>query len=248
MTNAIKNLIIVVLAVAVLLLLFKSCQRPVDAPTKGGTTVNTPKQYTDADGTVHTEVKAFTDADMANVNEYYQGVIKNLTDKLKGNVKPSDVKDATIITSKVDGKFKPNIDWEKIYTPDSNIYLPNPIDTSKFKQLLAVGKVDSVQKITYKDRWLNLNGYVHPDSTWEYTMFDSINIIGYEKKTGFLKREIFIDVTSNNPHTKIESLKAFRIQPKPKTWGIGISAGYIFDGTTIKPGISIGLTKTFIRW
>lgn len=163
MTNAIKNLIIVVLAVAVLLLLFKSCQRPVDASTKGGT-VNTPKQYTDADGTVHTEVKAFTDADMANVNEYYQGIIKNLTDKLKGNVKPSDVKDATIITSQVDGKFKPNIDWEKIYNLDSNIYLSGTsFDTSKFKQLLAVGKVDSIQKITYKDRWLNLKGYVHPD-------------------------------------------------------------------------------------
>ena len=246
MSNTLKNLLIVVLLIAVVLLAFKSCQRPVDTPTTGGA-VNTPKQYTDTDGTVHTEVKAFTDADMANVNQYYQGIISKLTKQIQGNVKDSHVKDATIISAQTDGKFKPNIDWEKVWIADSNSV---PIDTPKYHITLNPIQTKDLTPaaITYKDRWIDLKGYLHPDSVWTYTMFDSINIIGYEKKTGFLKREIFIDVTSNNPHTKIESLKAFRVQPKPKTWGIGISAGYIFDGSTIKPGISVGLTKTFIRW
>lgn len=244
MTNTIKNLLIVVLLIAVVLLAFRSCQRPVNTPTNGGA-VNTPKQYTDADGTVHTEVKAFTDADMANVNEYYQGIISKLTKQIQGKVKDAHVKDATIISVQTDGQFKPNIEWDKVWIADSNSI---KIDTSKLLNKPIQPKDLTPAAITYKDRWLDLKGYLHPDSVWSYTMFDSINIIGYEKKTGFLKREIFIDVTSNNPHTKIESLKAFRVQPKPKTWGIGISAGYIFDGSTFKPGISVGLTKTFIRW
>jgi len=158
---------------------------------------------------------------MANVNKYYQGIISNLTKKIEGNVKDAHVKDATIISSQTEGAFKPEITWDSTLR---NI-IPSVIGDSTS----TIAKYNlQYPAVAYKDRWLNLKGNLHPDSTWTYTMYDSINIVGYEKKTGFLKHEIFIDVTSNNPHTKIESLKAFRIQPKPKTWGIGISAGYIF--------------------
>jgi hypothetical protein len=244
MSNSIKNIILGILLIAVVYLGVKFYQHQT-IPASEVVSPNIPIQHSDADGTVHTEVKAYSDADINYLNKYYQDIIAGLTKKL--NAKQSDLNDITIINTETEDSFKPTFidDTPLVKTIDSNLFFTGL--KNKFDNIF--NKPDSTEKIIYyKDKWLELHGNTNKDSTWHYTMNDVINIVGYEKKTGFLKSEIYVDVTTENPHTKIVGFSAMRIQPKIKSWGIGVSAGYVFDGSSIKPGISLGITKTFLRW
>lgn len=252
MNNLTKNLLIIILLLAVIFLGVKYYQHSVDNAQEV-VIPNIPTQHTDADGTVHTEIKAEQSADISFINSYYQAIIAKLSKQLK--VKAAAVHDLTAVNLTTKDTFTP------VLTPDTT-GTAQLLDTSYNWQSIyaypsrpAIGSlqlygypVQYEQKVSYEDQWLKIVGHTSKDSVWSYSITDSLTIVGYEKKTGFLKKDLYVDITSKNPHTKIVGINAFRLTPKPKTWGIGITAGYVYDGANLRPGIAVGITKTFIRW
>lgn len=251
-----KNILIVVLSILVLLLLSKSYLSP--GHTSGSKTgKNTPTQYTDAAGTVHTEIRPAQVVSMQELREHDQRIIDSMLRLIKA--KPSSVRDITTADISTQGSFIPDYYGAdtsgKIFHLSEGNYDPVlivPADTSFInyagKRYVEYKPADKPLRIQYSDRWISLHGSIAKDSSLHYTIYDAISAVGYEKRTGLFKSEFVVDVSSINPHSKISGLYAVRMQKKPKSWGIGITAGYVYDGQTMRPGISLGITKTLIRW
>jgi hypothetical protein len=80
---------------------------------------------------------------------------------------------------------------------------------------------------------------------------DTITVLWKKVKQGNLfhrKTLLQLDISSANPDTKIEGLKTYKTPPiKPKRVGIGMQAGYEFDGKRFRPYFGLGFSYNLIR-
>lgn len=121
----------------------------------------------------------------------------------------------------------------------------------------VIVKVDTVYRDnivylypTYKDslknEWIDYTTTINKDSA-------SFNLKIYNKYRAIIGTEkgvTFVDVISENPYSSISALRAYQVSVKnPKTWSVGISAGYgISDNFKLKPFIGVGIHKSIIRF
>jgi hypothetical protein len=179
-----------------------------------------PTTYRDTGGTIHT-VKEVSKAEIATIKASYQRIIDSLTGVLR--IKEKQIADINQVGTTTTGTFKPDI------------------------EVVYVG-ADEVYEVSFKDRWFEMKGTVGKEEKWKYSVKDSITLVTYWKKTGFLKlgRKLVLDGFSQNPNTKIDGLTAIKIdKARPKKWGIGVN---VIDGKQWKPYVGVGLTKTLIRF
>ncbi|MCK9402915.1 MAG: hypothetical protein M0Q26_05920 [Chitinophagaceae bacterium] len=257
MRDVIKNRLILIESLLIILLIcvvsFRTCHRPGATPLMGIISQpDTPTQYTDAAGTVHTEIKVATASDVQKqgLRNDYKQTIDSLSRALK--IKESRIKDLVKISLKTSGSFSPfyvitgkkdtSFTIQKI-PPDSS---DNIIFSSIPSRLLA----DSNQSIEvhYNDPWLILTGQLNNDSSWNYTINEDLNIVTYNKRIGLFKNELMLDISSKNPKSIVSGLTGIKITPTPKKWSIGLQAGYFFDGQKIRMGVGLGVSKTFVRF
>lgn len=218
-----RNLLILLLLAIVIVLIVQRCQHPVVANSVDNVGTNNPTKYKDASGSVHTQVRPAQGAGYHELADQYKKTIDSLRKVL--NTSRSSINDVTFFTTETTGTFKP-----------------------EYKAPDTVGCAETEVSVSYQDPWISITGNLNSDSAWTYKVTDTMSLVTYDKKTGWFKRDLYVDIVNKNPHTSINGLRAIRIVPKPKKWAIGFTAGYVFDGFTIKPGVSFGITKTFVRW
>lgn len=234
--------IICIVAGAVLTFFLFRLFSPAATPDKG--IVNTPpaqaKKYTDAAGTVHTEIKV-AQVEKATGNEpQYQHILDSMANVLKQ--KDKFIKDLTIAKVEHSGDFKP------VYS-DSNGTILHLNDDSLYKKITDNNVFPVYNtRVNYKDKYLDLSGTLNDDSSWHYTISEVLAIATHEKKKGWFSRELTVDVSSTNPNTHIVGISGIKITPKPKKWGIGINLSYSFNGTAFVPTMGIGLQRNLIRF
>jgi hypothetical protein len=77
-------------------------------------------------------------------------------------------------------------------------------------------------------------------------------VIGKESQGLFKKKKTFVEVTSKNPYTQIQTLRTYQVaEPKPNKFGIGIQAGYgltLNNTPTLTPYIGVGVSYNLIRF
>ncbi len=90
------------------------------------------------------------------------------------------------------------------------------------------------------------SSYLHLQGT------DSITVLWKLVREGRLlnrRKLLQLDVSNANPDTRIIGLKSFRAGPiKPKRLGIGLQAGYEFDGKRFRPYWGLGVSYNLIRF
>lgn len=220
-----RNLLIILLLAIVIVLIVQRCQHPVVANSADNVGTNNPMKYKDASGSVHTQVRPAQGAGYHDLSDQYKKTIDSLRKVL--NTSRGSIKDVTEYNTETSGNFKPE-------------YSSPTHDT--------IGCAETSVSVSYKDPWISISGSVDNDSSWTYRVVDTMALVTYEKKVGWFKRDLYVDIVNKNPNTTINGLRGIRIVPKPKQWAIGFTAGYVFDGFTIKPGVSVGITKTLVRW
>ncbi len=214
-------------------LLFKPSP-PMATPNMGNVTnvIPNPKQYTDAAGTVHTEVKVVKVEKGSEMSAYYQRQIDSMASVLKTKQKY------------IEELMQANLE-------NSGTFIPVYIDTTgkkSFDPADSTGKIATNQDVYFNDQFLTLKGSLHKDTLWRYSIRETLNIITYYKKKGWFSRELTVDVSSTNPNTRIIGLSGVSIRPKPTKWGIGFFAGTAFDGKKWSPSVGIGIQRNFIRF
>jgi len=247
--DTLKNILIVILVLAVVLLFSKQSQHPGATANFTNGKENKPMQYTDPAGTVHTELKVAQGAGIDEMSEHGQHITDSLAKKI--GTKTAAIKDVTVVEASTVGSIHPMYYTKNIIDSGGlHFFTQGSNDTLQLSTNTPLASTDTNRQtiISYQDKWLELHGTLHKDSALYYGIYDELSVVGYEKKTGLFSSALYVDVSSANPHTHISGLTGIRVIPKPKQWAIGITAGYCYDGAAIRPGISIGITKTIFRW
>ena len=235
MKDSIKNLLILVLIIAVGILLFKSCSKTSQQPDTTATSkpMAIQKQITtqkiSSGGTVHTEVKVVEAAGDVWLDQYYQNLLEGVRDSLK--IAQDQIRDVVAASVSSIGKLELPVFRDTIRLTDSS-----------FKP---------VQIFSFRDKYINLAGRIDNDSLdIAYKTFDSLTFVTYTKRKNiFSKSELYMDAWPSNPNASLKGLQSIKLNaPKPKQWAIGITAGYYFNGQILLPGVGVGITKTIIRW
>ena len=240
-TDSIYSIIKILLLFLILLLfigIFKSCHNKyISTPTIDSNTVKivAPIYHTDDSGIVHAENKVVTPfapiqgtetVAQASLVNYYKGIIAQLSSRLK--VQSESINNITQVGTNTSGEFKPIKDTELVTMGDTT------------KQ---------IDKISYSDKWLSIRGDINDTSAWEYSINDSLTIVTYLKKTGWFNHQLYVDAFAQNPNTHIKGLQSIKLDlPAPKKWGIGVSAGYYFNGINFSPGVGISVQRNLIRF
>lgn len=211
---------------------------PAITPETGkiNTQPTAPKKFIDAAGTVHTENKVVQVENATGNEPQYQYLLDSIARILKQ--KNQYIKDLTAAKMEHAGTFIP------IYIDTNGNQLKlnqTSVDSGRFKAVLNT-------RVRYKDKFLDLSGILNDDSSWKYKITESLVITTHEKKTGWFKRELVVDVSSTNPSTNIVGLTGIKIVPKPKKWSVGVNFSYSFNGTGFTPTVGIGLQRNIIRF
>lgn len=124
------------------------------------------------------------------------------------------------------------------------------IGTKKVSQVIYIDRVvqDTVELlrddrglIVYKDRWTS---FFQPDKDrLSYQIFDSLTVVSYNKKHGFLnmKKTYVTEVINHNPYVSMTGLKSFEIEPRDRRVGLGVSVGYGATKTGLSPYVGFGV-------
>jgi hypothetical protein len=235
MKDTIKNLLIVLLIIAVGILLFKSCSTRTQQPNTTATSKpmaiqkQITTQRTSAGGTVHTEVKVVEAAGDVWLDAYYQNLLQGVRDSLK--ITQDQLRDVVAASLSTAGSISTKIIRDTIRLTDSS-YKP-------------------VQIFSHRDPFIMLAGRIENDSLdIAYKTYDSLTFATYTKRKNiFSKSELYMDAWPLNPNASIKGLQSIKLNtPKPKQWALGITAGYYFNGQVIAPGVGVGITRTILRW
>lgn len=121
-------------------------------------------------------------------------------------------------------------------------------------QLDAKLKLQQVgNAITYQDKFLKLR-YIPDSSEMSLTYDMGLNVARYSKRKWlFGKKDHYIDVFADDPRVTIKGLKNYTIQERPqKRFGIGIQVGYGFtlnqNSIQGSPYIGIGINRNLIQF
>ncbi|MEO6303066.1 MAG: DUF6549 family protein [Bacteroidia bacterium] len=251
-----KNRAMIIFIVVCLYALFatKSCMQNKEKATQLSTAIqsknDTITYWKDKTDIEHAKASSVV-ASLDNMKAIYQSKIDSITKKL--NIKEKQITDFVGVSTETKGKFKSKVDTiflerEPEYF-DSSYY--DGIDIAGPNDLPAIDtvtpKIDYLES-KYIDKWLTFHAKIKNGTlTGDYNLKDSITILGYWKKSGFLnlgRKNYFIDVSSSNPNTHIENVSNFHITSEPKRKiGLGFIGGYGVGLKTIKlePFLGIGL-------
>lgn len=98
------------------------------------------------------------------------------------------------------------------------------------------------ETLQYSDKWLDLN-YDPKTNGLNYSSRDSLSIIKFNKKQGFLKPRITtVQVISHNPRQTVTGLTQFEVKPDMRRLQFGLQAGYGFTNNGMSPYVGVGFT------
>lgn len=229
--NWYKALIAVVVLIAIIVCTYRACNhgQPALTSSANGKVIpkQIPKSYKTASGTVHTETKVVQAEHDVWLEEYYRFLLKEARDSLK--ITQGQLKE--VLAAGI--------------TSDGNYSIPLKPDTVRITDTISPAKT-----FKYQNRFISLVGRIQHDSIdIGYKSFDSLTFITYTKKKNiFSPKELYLNGFTMNPNSSINGLQSVKLTVPPPKWAIGINAGYYFDGSSFRPGIGIGITKTIIRW
>lgn len=102
----------------------------------------------------------------------------------------------------------------------------------------------------FTNDWINFSTTIRVDSTSiKLGVTNKYSLVLGTDKDG----KSFADITNYNPYSTTKVLRTYQItdnllKPKPKKWGIGVSAGYSFDGKQFKPAVLFGINRNIFVW
>ncbi|KYG76436.1 hypothetical protein AWW68_19520 [Roseivirga spongicola] len=98
------------------------------------------------------------------------------------------------------------------------------------------------ETLQYSDKWTQFR-YDPKTNGLNYSYTDSLSIVNFDKKQGFLKpRVTTVQVVSHNPNSTITGLTQFEVEHKPKRMQFGLQAGYGITNNGLSPYAGVGLT------
>jgi hypothetical protein len=107
----------------------------------------------------------------------------------------------------------------------------------------------------FKNNYYTADVLIASDAKSSYLhlqQFDTITVLWTRVKTGsFFNRKTYVQVNASlaNPDVHLYGLRAYRIpDARPKRFGIGLQAGYGWNGQAWKPYAGIGLTYSVIKF
>lgn len=226
-----KILIAIVILVAIVVCTFRACNhaQPVSTTSANGKVIpkQIPKSYIAPSGTVHTETKVVQAEHDVWLDQYYQFLLKEARDSLK--IAHDQLKEVLAAGITSEGSYS----------------LPLKPDTIRITDTISPAKT-----FKYQNRFISLVGRIKHDSIdIGYKSFDSLTFVTYTKRKNiFSPKELYLNAFSMNPNSSIKGLQSVKITVPPPKWAIGVNAGYYFDGSSFRPGIGIGITKTIFRF
>lgn len=111
-----------------------------------------------------------------------------------------------------------------------------------YDTVVVNNQIQVSESLQYSDQWSQFK-YDLTTSSLAYAFTDSISIVDYEKKQGFLKPRITsIQVISHSPHATITGLTTFQVEHKPKKVQFGLQAGYGITKNGFSPYAGVGVT------
>lgn len=258
--NSSKTLPFLCLLIAAFLMSMLLHGRGCNRPSPGAKQAPpAPQQYTDVNGKRHAQTPLVTASNdqIGQINTYYQHIIDSMAGALQ--VKDKRIKDLVKLNLSTQGTFRPiyivhkNSDSNKANSSQTNPDSAKTISLGTGTKLHlndSAGTILSAKdvEVRYNDPWLNITGRLDSDSSWRYTINEDLTITTYEKKTGLFTKQLFLDVASKNPNSIVTGLAGIRITPKLKKWGIGIQAGYYYNGSSFAPAVGVGIIRTIIRF
>ena len=200
------------------------------------------KLETDENGRLHGVVDAM-EVDQKTylaTNKVYVDSIAKLI-----KTKPKNIKSITTIGISTNGH---------ITIPPEHSEPPISIDTQVIN---GKTQVTVTYPINFSDSFLTLNGIasiVNSDLSLQakYNIVDSILIVNKMKKTGFLglgKPKLQMDISSTNKNATVTYAKTVDLTTiDRRNWSVGAGIFYGYDGTSFKPFIGIGISRTIFRW
>jgi hypothetical protein len=116
-----------------------------------------------------------------------------------------------------------------------------------FDTVVVNNEIKVNETLKYSDKWLDLE-YFPSNQSLTYASRDSLSIVKYEKKQGFLKPRITsIQVINHNPRSSVTGIRQFEITPKSKRFDFGLQAGYGFTNNGMSPYVGIGFTIRLLK-
>ena len=103
--------------------------------------------------------------------------------------------------------------------------------------------------LSWSDQWSKIQA-TNDSGSWKvkYSFRDSLNLITYWKKKG-LKKNLYVNAFSYNPHTTIVGLNEMQLPAaKPKKFGIGLNASWSFYNGKFRPSAGVGIQYNLIRF
>ena len=184
------------------------------------------------------EISSQINGDLKTIKLLYQNKLDSITKSLK--IKEKQVTDYIEIVKETKGKIHSRID-SFVETSVKEI----PGKDNYIIQTKYIGT-------DYNDKWITFNAKIKNGAFDAiYTTRDSITLIGYWAKTGFLhlgKKEYYLDINSANPNSNLLNQKNFKVTDiKQNKVGIGIISGYganlsnVSKGLKFAPFIGIGV-------
>lgn len=147
------------------------------------------------------------------------------------------------------------VEYVTIYTEGKNDIKPDgpaaadyfPVDTTKN----CPPQIRNLRQ-AFSSPYYRADVQVGDSSFLRLQSYDTVTVLWKRVNEGsvFNRRHLLqLDVSTANPDTKVYGLKAYRVEEKKKSWGIGLQVGYGLS-TTMKPApfIGVGITKTIIRF
>ncbi len=221
----IKNSIMAIMSIAILLLLYKSCN-------DSNRVSNVKEFYKNVIDTMRVSRNKFG-------KSYQTSVIsqkKMLLDLQSRDTAIIELQDAVKYYRKELSKagssvtvYETNTIIDTILSVETNTIVKNDLDTVEIKS------------ISFHDDYVDVELSIEEDSARLslQTKDKFIVTIGEE---GFWKKKRFVEVTNSNPYSSLNYLKTYEVkQPKRKWFSIGIQAGYGIDLVDLKPKPYIGV-------
>lgn len=93
----------------------------------------------------------------------------------------------------------------------------------------------------YKDRWNEFK--INTDSTFTFSVRDSIALVSSRKRYGFLnlKTKNTVEAVSYNPKSTLTGMRSIEVIDRPKRIGIGVMVGYGMSNTGLSPIVAAGV-------
>ena len=110
-----------------------------------------------------------------------------------------------------------------------------------YDTIVVNGEIGTLRSYQYSDRWASFK--LDPlTNSLEYATTDSLSIVKYNKKNGFLKkRSVAVQVISHNPKSTITGLTQFEIKQEAPRINLGFQVGYGITNNGLSPYAGIGL-------